>query len=95
MKISKSMRTCKDAIRKAITSYNNLADNLEPPAIQLHKDDVFGYTFISEFDFLKYSYSREDINKKLWSDPLNCQIAAKYFKIKCACEEIVRVCVEV
>ena len=68
---------------------------MDPPAIQLHKEDVFGYTFIGEFDFLRYSYSRADITQKPWANPANRQIASKYFKILRAREEIQRVNVEV
>ena len=67
-------------MKHVLTSYNAIAAKMNPPAVQLHKEDVFGYSFIGEFDFLKYSYSRANITQKLWADPLNHQVASKYFK---------------
>ncbi len=52
------------------------------------------YAFISEFDLLHHTYSHKDISQRPWALQVNREIAAKYYKIKCARDEIVRLNVE-
>lgn len=69
---------------------------MEPPAPHLEWNDIVNYGFISEFDLLKLAYSQHpEILSKPWTVPGNREVAAKYFKILRAREEIVRLNVEV
>ena len=94
-KLSKALAKREDGIKTALTTYNTLAARMNPPAPLLHKDDVLAYTYMGEFDLLKFSYSRADILEKEWCQPANRQIAMKHFKIQRAHEEIKRVNIEV
>jgi hypothetical protein len=69
---------------------------MEPPAPHLEWNDIVNYGFISEFELLKHAYSQHpEILSKPWTVPGNREVAAKYFKILRAQEEIVRLNVEV
>ncbi|TFY75526.1 hypothetical protein EWM64_g8487 [Hericium alpestre] len=59
--IWKALKKWGTAICNAIKRYNELAQQLNPPAPALEWKDVVNYTFVSEFDLLRHSYSRTDI----------------------------------
>lgn len=72
-----------------------IGQKMNPPAPILHKDQIFAYTFVAEFDLLKHSYSHADITDKPWTVPENQEVAAKYFKMLHAKEELKFLNVEV
>lgn len=88
------MKTRSKAIRTALKKYNALASKMDPPAPILQWKDVMNYAFISEFDLLHHAYSHKDISQRPWALQMNREIAAKYHKIKCARDEIVRLNIE-
>lgn len=67
---------------------------MDPPAPVLQWKDVMNYAFVSEFDLLHHTYSHKDISQLPWAVQLNREIAGKYYKVKCARDEIVRLNVE-
>ncbi|KAI0818788.1 hypothetical protein BC629DRAFT_1588119 [Irpex lacteus] len=92
--IGKAMKTRSKAIRTALKKYNSLAAQMDPPAPVLQWKDIMNYAFISEFDLLHHTYSHKDISQLPWAVQLNREIAAKYYKVKSARDEIVRLNVE-
>ena len=93
--IWKALKRRGKAIRTAIDKYNKLAATLDPPAPTLDWKNVVNYTFISEFDLLRHSYSRTDINSRPWILQANREIATRYFKVVRAREEIRRLDIEI
>ena len=91
--ISKAIAKRSSAIRTALEKYNELAPLQNPPRPTLQFSDVASYSWLSDFDLLKYS--RADIMQKPWSVPANREVANKYFKVVRAHEEIHRLNVEV
>jgi hypothetical protein len=91
--ISKAIAKRSSAIRTALEKYNELAPLQTPPRPTLQFSDVASYSWLSEFDLLKYS--RTDIMQKPWSVPANREVANKYFKVVRAHEEIHRLNVEI
>lgn len=83
--ISKAIVKCSLAKHTALEKYNQLALQ-NPPWPTLQFSDVASYSWLSNFDLLKYSCT--DIMQKLWTVPTNCEVANKYFKVLCAHEEI-------
>ncbi|THG96932.1 hypothetical protein EW026_g4986 [Hermanssonia centrifuga] len=92
--IGKAMKTRGKAIRTALGKYNKLAVLMNPKAPMLQWKDVVNFTFITEFDLLRNSYSHEDISTKPWTVQVNREVAAKYFKILRAQDEIIHLNVE-
>lgn len=92
--IGKAMKTRSKAIRTALKKYNSLAPQMDPPAPVLQWKDVMNYAFVSEFDLLHHAYSHKDITQLPWALQINREIAAKYYKIKGARDEIVRLNIE-
>ncbi|KAG1780877.1 hypothetical protein EV702DRAFT_963524, partial [Suillus placidus] len=94
--IGKAIKTRSKAIQSALAEYNQLTSLMEPPAPHLEWNDVVNYGFISEFKLLKHAYLQHpEILSKPRTVPGNCEVAAKYFKLLRAREEIVRLNVEV
>ncbi|KAG0693656.1 hypothetical protein DFH29DRAFT_816144, partial [Suillus ampliporus] len=85
------------AIGTALNDYNALVPLMSPPAPCLEWNDIIHYGFLSEFKLLKHSHSvmTNDILSKPWTVPSNREVAAKYFKIKRAFEELRRLNVEI
>ncbi|KAI0083021.1 hypothetical protein BDY19DRAFT_873857, partial [Irpex rosettiformis] len=92
--IGKAMKTRSKAIHNALKKYNTLALQMDPPAPILEWKDVMNYAFVSEFDLLHHMYSHKDISQLPWAVQVNREIAGKYYKIKCAQDEIVRLNIE-
>jgi hypothetical protein len=86
--ISKAIIRCSAAIHLALATYNQLAPLQNPPRPILQFSDIASYTFLSDFELLKYS--RHDILSKSWTLAANHEVTIKYFKILCAHEEIER-----
>ena len=74
------------AIRNTIARYNDLAPHQKLPCPILVYSEVVDYCTFSEFEILKQS--DHDVLSKDWANLTNWQAANKYFKIKCAEEEI-------
>ena len=91
--ISKAIAKCSSAICTALKKYNELAPLQNPLQLTLQFSDVASYSWLSDFDLLKYLHM--DIMQKPWSVPANCEVANKYFKVLFAHEEIHHLNVEV
>ncbi|KAG1724941.1 uncharacterized protein EDB91DRAFT_1062539 [Suillus paluster] len=94
-KISKAIKTRGKAVRSALDNYNDLAARMTPPAPHLKWGNILDYAFISDFELLKHAYSQQDITREPWTIPGNREIMTKYFKVKCAREELERLNVEI
>ncbi|KAI0087463.1 hypothetical protein BDY19DRAFT_892990 [Irpex rosettiformis] len=94
MSIGKAMKARSKAIHTALKKYNTLASQMNHPAPILQWKNVMNYTFMSEFDLLHHIYSHQDISQLPWAVQVNWKIAAKYYKIKCAQDELVCLNVE-
>ncbi|EIW80686.1 hypothetical protein CONPUDRAFT_24180, partial [Coniophora puteana RWD-64-598 SS2] len=92
--IGKAIQKRSSAIRTALERYNTLAAKMDPPATQIKWDDIIEYTFLSELDILKHSYSQANVREQPWAQPINRDAATKHFKILRAREEITRLNVE-
>ena len=66
---------------------------MSPPRQRLEWKEVLEYTFLAEFDLLRFS--REDIRVKQWAQAANREAMSRYFKIKGTREEINRLDVEI
>ncbi|KAG1770560.1 hypothetical protein EV702DRAFT_977992, partial [Suillus placidus] len=82
-----------EAIRNAINCYNIQAAILNPPQQKISWKDIADYSFLGEFDLLRYS--RTDIRSSDWATPAHQEVTTKYFKLCRAHEEITRLNVEV
>ena len=67
---------------------------MEPPAPALDWHQLMEYSFISEFELLKYSRPHQDITVEPWAVPTNRKVTTKYFKILQAHEEVTHVNIE-
>jgi len=74
------------AICNTIACYNDLAPHQKLPCLILVYSEVIDYCTFSEFEILKQS--DHDVLSKDWATLTNWQATNKYFKIKCAKEEI-------
>ncbi|TFK59169.1 hypothetical protein BDN72DRAFT_781102 [Pluteus cervinus] len=81
------------AIKTAIQQYNQLAPLQTPPQPELEYSTVINYSLLGEFTLLKES--RDDITSLPWSDFTNREVAAMFFKILRAREELERLNVEI
>ncbi|KAI0323448.1 hypothetical protein GY45DRAFT_1349791 [Cubamyces sp. BRFM 1775] len=88
--IWKGLKARAKAIRAALKRYNKLASEMQPPAPALYWKDVVNYTFISEFDLLRSAYTHRDVMSSPWTIPRNREVAAKYFKLLAAKDELPR-----
>ncbi|KAG1731442.1 hypothetical protein EDD22DRAFT_749624, partial [Suillus occidentalis] len=91
--IGKALQRRSDAIRNAINRYNLQAAALDPPRPRLSWKDIADYSFLGEFDLLRYS--RTDIRQVEWSKPAYREASVKFFKLRQAHEEIQRLNIEV
>ncbi|KAG1744784.1 hypothetical protein EDB19DRAFT_1826928 [Suillus lakei] len=91
--IGKALQCRSDAIRNALNWYNVQAAALDPPRPQLSWKNITEYSFLGKFDLLHHS--RADIRELDWTKPAHREATVKYFKLCRACEEIVRLNVEI
>ncbi|KAF8120560.1 hypothetical protein EV363DRAFT_1094912, partial [Boletus edulis] len=91
--IGKALQRRSAAIRTAITRYNMQAQALNPPRPKISWKEITDYSFLGEFDLLRYS--REDARSNDWTKPAYREATAKFFKLQRAREEILRLNVEV
>lgn len=92
-RIAKALQRRSEAVRKALTRYNEQAAKLTPPRPTLDWKQLMEYSVLSEFDLLRYS--RDDIRAKDWTQPAHREATVKFFQIQRSKEEIVRLNVEV
>ena len=71
MSIWKALKWRGAAICTAIDKYNKLATQMRPPALTLDWKNIVNYTFISEFEILRHTYSHADIASCPWIAPAN------------------------
>lgn len=67
---------------------------MAPPAPCLEWKEVVNYAFISEFDLLRHMYSHGDVSTSHWAVPAHREILSKFFKIKSARSELLRLDIE-
>lgn len=91
--ISKALQRRSEAIRAAINRYNVQAEALQPPRPKISWKDIAEYSFLGEFDVLRYS--REDVRSNDWTRPAFREATTKFFKLQRAREEVVRLNVEI
>ncbi|KAJ3734941.1 hypothetical protein DFJ43DRAFT_1130337 [Lentinula guzmanii] len=84
--IANALKARSQAIRTAVTSYNDAAAELSRP--QLTWDQVIKYSFLSDFDLLRDA--RRDVRSELWSQPAGRLALDQYYKLLRAPEEILR-----
>ncbi|KAJ3801065.1 hypothetical protein GGU11DRAFT_842471 [Lentinula aff. detonsa] len=84
--IANALKARSQAIRTAVTTYNDAAAELGRP--QLTWDQVIEYSFLSDFDLLRDA--RRDVRSELWSQPAGRLALDQYYKLLRAPEEILR-----
>ncbi|KAJ3712115.1 hypothetical protein DFJ43DRAFT_1135053 [Lentinula guzmanii] len=84
--IANALKARSQAIRTAVTSYNNAAAKLGRP--QLTWEQVLQYSFLSDFDLLRDA--RRDVRGEVWAQPAGRLALDHYYKLLRAPEEIVR-----
>jgi len=91
--IAKALQHCSEAIRKALTKYNQQAQRLTPIRSTLSWVQVVDYGFLGEFDLLRNS--RTDVRSEEWAKPGNRELTTRYMELSRAREEIDRLNVEI
>ncbi|KAH7904674.1 hypothetical protein BJ138DRAFT_884863 [Hygrophoropsis aurantiaca] len=91
--IGKALQRRSQAIRNAITRYNQQATALNPPRPTVSWKEIAAYTFLGEFDLLRQS--RADIRGEDWTKPALREALVKHFKLQRAHEEIIRLNIEI
>ncbi|KAG1791474.1 hypothetical protein EV424DRAFT_1475992 [Suillus variegatus] len=91
--ISNAITRRSTAIRNALERYNHLAPLQTPPRDVLKFSEVASYAWLGEFELLKHS--RSNMLDKPWAVKSNREVAAKYFRIVRAREEIHRLNIEI
>lgn len=86
----KGLKARGKAISTALDHYNTIAPLMDPPAPHLGWAELVDYTFIAEFELLKYSSSFRDITAEPWAVPGNREMTTKYFKLVGAYAELHR-----
>ncbi|KAK2460041.1 hypothetical protein APHAL10511_007964 [Amanita phalloides] len=90
--IAKALQRRSEAIQKAITHYNAQAAKLDPPHQQLSWKDVVDFSFLGEFNLLRFSKLQSE---KEWMRPAVREAITKYLKLSRVHEEIERLNIEV
>ncbi|EJD44351.1 hypothetical protein AURDEDRAFT_65395 [Auricularia subglabra TFB-10046 SS5] len=90
---AKGLKSRSQAIRTAVTRYNELAVLLNPPAATVNYSTLMEWTEIQEFELLRRSRTG-DVREKAWAQPANRLIASKHYKCLRADEELIRCRVE-
>ena len=88
--IWKGLKAQGKAISTVLDNYNAIASLMDPPAPLLEWKQLVDYTFVSEFELLKYSLSYKDITAEPWAVPGNRKMTTKHFKVIGARAEIHR-----
>jgi hypothetical protein len=82
-----------EAIKNTINRYNTQAAKLDPPRPPLSWKEIVNYTFIGEFNTLCHSQS--EVYSQPWAQTAHHEATIKYFKLCRACEEVIRLNIEV
>ena len=88
--IWKGLKVQGKAISTTLDNYNAIASLMDPPSTLLEWKQLADYTFVSEFELLKYSSSYKDITAEPWAVPGNRKMTTKHFKVIRARAEIHR-----
>lgn len=91
--ISKSLQVRCKTIRRAVTAYNAVAREMDPPRPQVDWAKVSTYQFLEEFSLLQDT--RNDLRDKRWANPGVRECLKLVRRIKRAREELGRLNVEV
>ncbi|KIJ30837.1 hypothetical protein M422DRAFT_234713 [Sphaerobolus stellatus SS14] len=91
--IGESLRRRSEAIRTALMRYNKFAVLVNPPRDPLSWDSVIKYSFLAEFDLLRFSH--DDPRDKPWANPAIREGVISYCRLHCACAEIERLNIEI
>lgn len=84
--IANALKARSQAIRTAVTAYNNAASELNRP--QLTWEQVLDYSFLSDFDLLRDA--RRDVRGEPWAQPAGRLALDQYYKLLRSPEEIMR-----
>lgn len=90
--IGKALRARSQAIRTALSAYNKLACQMNPPKPRLDWDAVVEYSYLSQFELLRDC--RQDVRQRPWAAPAARLISQSYLKAQRAKEEIGRLNIE-
>jgi len=91
--IARALQRRSDAIRAALTRYNQQAAKLKPPRPSLSWKQIVDYGFLGEFDILRHS--RSDICAEDWAKPGQRELTTKFMELCRACEEVDRLNIEI
>ncbi|TFK59155.1 hypothetical protein BDN72DRAFT_906109 [Pluteus cervinus] len=91
--VGKALKAQAEAIRNALTAYNNAAKSLDPPREQLTWKRLMDIGGLSEFDLLRDT--RHDVRKAPWANPRIREAMNFHFRVKRAIEERGRLNVEI
>ncbi|KAJ6481410.1 hypothetical protein DFH09DRAFT_950547 [Mycena vulgaris] len=91
--IAKALQARSKAVKAAITRYNDAANTMTPPRINLSWEQVVEYAFLADFDLLRDG--REDIRGEPWALPSGRAAMDQHYKLLRADEEIVRLNTEI
>jgi hypothetical protein len=91
--IGKALQRRSEAIRNAITRYNEQAAKLNPPRPPLSWKEIVDYSFLGEFDLLRHS--RGNVHQATWAQPARRAATVKYLTLHRGREEITRVNTEI
>lgn len=91
--IGKGLKSRSQAIRTAVTKYNDRAVALSPPAPTDDFATLMEWTELQEFELLRHSRAG-DVRDQPWAQPANRVMATKYYKVARAREELIRCQVE-
>lgn len=89
--IAKALQRRSEAIRNALSKYNEQAVLCSRPTLTWK--EVVDYGFLAEFDLLRHS--RNDIRDRKWAQPAYREATIKYLTLCRAREELQRLDVEV
>ncbi|KAL0571876.1 hypothetical protein V5O48_010096 [Marasmius crinis-equi] len=92
-KISQALTSRAEAIRKAITEYNNAADLLTPPREHIDWAQIIQMVSLADFDLLKLPDL--NIGGLTWAQERYREVMHEHFQILRAREEIIRLNVEI
>ncbi|KAE9407449.1 hypothetical protein BT96DRAFT_954511 [Gymnopus androsaceus JB14] len=84
--IANALKARSQAIRTAVTAYNDAASELNCPLLTWQQ--VLDYSFLSDFDLLREA--RRDVRGELWAQPAGRLALDQYHKLSRAPEEIMR-----
>ncbi|KAF8219669.1 hypothetical protein L208DRAFT_1338656, partial [Tricholoma matsutake] len=90
--LGKALQRRSEAIGNALSRYNTQAAKLTPPRPSLLWKEIVDYSFIGEFDTLRHSGA--DICNQPWTHTARREATVKFFKLCRACEEIMRLDIE-